>query len=149
MKPEVRIGSRIFARDAAIRLLTAADAVAVACEGGFLPPDGVLLVLAEDAHLETLADLCRPSHPGPVIASTTAKEAAPRISTTTGRADAIVTLHQAREAVRAVRRGGIVCLPALPVDAPTVTELVQREVRLIGARSLPPVPEALTTEESR
>jgi hypothetical protein len=101
-----------------------------------LTPDDVLLVLADEAHLVMLADLCRPVHPGPMVTGTSAKAAASLITTPTGRADAVVTLSQAREAVRAVRRGGVVCLPLLPVDAPSITELVQREVRLIGAHGI-------------
>ena len=45
----------------------------------------------------------------------------------------MVALGQARTAVRSVQRGGVVCLPDSPdVAAPSITELVQRDVRLVG-----------------
>jgi len=51
----------------------------------------------------------------------------------TGRADGIVVRHEAAAAVRAVRRGGVVCVGSIEPHLPSVTDLVQREVRLVGA----------------
>ena len=111
------------------RIVSAAAAVIAAR----LDPHAVLLVL--DSSVE-LAELCRAVHPGPVLAATHAREVCEQITTRTGRADAIVTTRQARAAVRAVRRGGSVCLPWADVDPPSVTELVQREVQLFSSESL-------------
>lgn len=135
---DVTSGSSARSDDTIGRLQTAAAAVESARDGGFLASGDVLLVLAAEVHLGLLSDLCREVHPGPLVSSTTARDAVGLITTPTGRADVVVTLFQAREAVRAVRRGGTVCLPLAEVDAPSVTELVQREVRLVGAHSTMP-----------
>lgn len=54
----------------------------------------------------------------------------------TGRADCVVVHRAVAAGVRAVRRGGVVCVGTTSPDMPTVTELVQREVRLIGPGGL-------------
>lgn len=59
----------------------------------------------------------------------------------TGRPDAIVTVSGGRDAVMAVKRGGIVCLANSVADMPSVTELAQREVRVLGPRDLSAVVE--------
>jgi len=51
---------------------------------------------------------------------------------TTGRAAVVVAGKDARGAVRAVRRGGHVCVADPTAVLPSVTELVQREVTLVG-----------------
>jgi hypothetical protein len=65
-------------------------------------------------------------------------EARDRLATLspTGRAQTVLTRHDARTAVRSVERGGHVCLPDLHVAAPSVTELVQRDVKLVSARRI-------------
>ncbi|MDN4171696.1 hypothetical protein QWY28_01955 [Nocardioides sp. SOB77] len=57
-----------------------------------------------------------------------------------GRAAVVVAGPDVRAAVRAVRRGGHVCVPHATPDArPSVTELVQREVTLLAPRQVTPV----------
>lgn len=50
----------------------------------------------------------------------------------TGRAAVVVAGRDAQSAVRAVRRGGYVCVTDSTAMLPSVTELVQREVTLVG-----------------
>jgi threonine dehydrogenase-like Zn-dependent dehydrogenase len=54
----------------------------------------------------------------------------------TGRAAVIVAGSDARAAVKAVRRGGHVCVGDPAARMPSVTELVQREVTLVGPRAV-------------
>lgn len=138
--------------DAAIRSLTAAAAL---CTGDV---DPISLVLAVDDDpgdpddALALHRLVRHAHQGPLLAAR--HTAAPGLreelagQSELGRADVIVTTGQARAAVKAVRRGGTVFLPNTPIDGPSVTELVQREVRLVGARDLRPLIERLTSDWS-
>jgi hypothetical protein len=102
-------------------------------------PDSVLLVL-EDVDADAAAELVRPWHAGPVLASRDGRDAEARDRLTalspTGRAQTVLTLHDARTAVRSVERGGHVCLPDIGVGAPSVTELVQRDVKLVAARRI-------------
>lgn len=123
-------------------VLSAAAAVHAAA----LPADAVLLVLASAPEL---GDLCRAIHPGSVLEAQDAREVHDVIRTATGRADAVVTTHAARSAVKAVRRGGVVCLPWTDVDAPSVTEIVQREVRLVGVESTAALQERYAHEVER
>lgn len=126
---------------AALLALTAAAAFAASST----TPDQVVLALDEAtgsgaADPFDLARLLGRVHPGPVLAARDAADPGVRAElarlTELGRADVIVATAQARSAVKAVRRGGTVCLPAAHVDASTVTELVQRELRLVGARDV-------------
>lgn len=65
----------------------------------------------------------------------------------TGRAEVVVTVGDTRRAVKAVRRGGTVCVSGASGAQPTITELVQREVTLTGPRSLARVLDALPAKE--
>lgn len=125
-----------------MRWLTAAAALPAA----LLAADAVVLVLAEGA-VGPLAELVRLLHPGVVLVSENAADPTVRSRlaalTASGRADMVLTTEQARNAVKAVVRGGAVCLPAAPVVAPSITELVQREVRLVVAQDVRPVIERL------
>jgi hypothetical protein len=120
-----------------LRSLTACAAFVVAGVG----PNAVVLVLDEASNDPmSIKALLRSIHPGFVVATsdptdTSARKALAQVSSH-GRADVVVASHLARAAVKAVVRGGIVCLPADTVEGPTVTELVQREVQLVGARSV-------------
>jgi hypothetical protein len=102
-------------------------------------PDAVLMVL-EDVDQRVAADLVRPWHAGPVLSSVDGRddEARARLAelSPTGRAQVVLTLQAARTAVRSVERGGQVCLPDVPVDGPSVAELVQRDVRLLAPRRI-------------
>ncbi len=104
-----------------------------------LSPLDVALVITPGSSTG-LVRLARLVHPGPVLSATDPRETSVRTVlaklTLTGRADAVLSTHSARVAVRAVSRGGCVCLPDAVVDAATVTELVQRELRLVGPRNL-------------
>ena len=53
-----------------------------------------------------------------------------------GRAPVVVAGPDARAAVKAVRRGGHVCVGDPGVRMPSVTELVQREITLVGPRDI-------------
>jgi hypothetical protein len=57
-------------------------------------------------------------------------------ATPTGRAEVVLSLIDGRAATKAVARGGVVCLPDRQLPMPTVTEVVQRELRLVGVHSL-------------
>jgi hypothetical protein len=117
-----------------LRLLGATAALS----GAQVQPNAVVLVLDDD--FQTLGRLVRLVHAGPVLATADAADPDVRVRlaglTASGRADVVVTTRQARTAVKAVIRGGVVCLPAASVIAPTVTELVQREVRMVGATDI-------------
>lgn len=54
----------------------------------------------------------------------------------TGRAGVVLTLGDARSAVLSVRRGGVVCVGRNAGVLPSLTELVQREVRVLGPRDV-------------
>jgi hypothetical protein len=123
--------------EAVLRRVTTASALAA------LAPDSARVVLClDEASPEgpTLADFVRCVYPGPVLEATSPTD--PHVvqalagSTSLGRADIVVTTSQARAAVKAVRRGRWVCLPFAEVVAPTITELVQREVTLVAPRAL-------------
>ena len=120
-----------------LRSLTACAAFAVAS----VDPSAAVLVLDEASNDPmSIKALLRSIHPGFVVATSDPADAGARKAlaqvSSHGRADVVVASHLARAAVKAVVRGGIVCLPADAVEGPTVTELVQREVQLIGARSI-------------
>jgi hypothetical protein len=53
-----------------------------------------------------------------------------------GRAPVVVAGRDARAAVKVVRRGGHVCVGDPGARMPSITELVQREVTLVGPRDL-------------
>lgn len=98
-------------------------------------PDDTVLLLSP-APSSAATRLVGLVHPGLVLATDgsdddsrrTLREVSP-----TGRAQVVVALGQARTAVRSVQRGGVVCLPDSPdVATPSITELVQRDVRLVG-----------------
>ncbi len=119
--------------DVMLRGVTAAAAFA----SSGVPADAVVLVLADEP---TLARLIRMIHDGPILEAASSADpdvrAALQELTPTGRPDVVVTDRQGRAAVKAVVRGGMVVLPFAEVDAPSVTELVQREVTLIGPKAV-------------
>jgi hypothetical protein len=136
--------------EAALRSITAAAALAAAR----VSVTSIVLAL-DDADSDTddalaLRQLARLAHAGPLLFARDAADPALRQElaqlSELGRADVIVATGQARAAVKAVRRGGTVFLAAARVDAPSVTEFVQREVRLVGARDVRPFLEALTSD---
>jgi hypothetical protein len=98
-----------------------------------------VLVLSEHAP-GPLSRLATMLHVGPVLSASSASDPVVRsqLATTTasGRADVVVADADARAAVKAVIRGGLVCLPSAAVETPSVTELVQREVTLVAARDV-------------
>lgn len=102
-------------------------------------PDDVVVALADEAP-DVLAQLLQLIHSGTVLATTDLKDPALLETLATlrpnGRADLIVTLGSPRDAVRAVSRGGTVCMPGTTTTDVSVTELVQREVRLVGPKNL-------------
>jgi hypothetical protein len=104
-----------------------------------VPGEDVVLVLT-DAAGPAVQGLFAWLHPGPVLVSVDGRDAATRGALTelslTGRAQVVVASHEARAAVRSVQRGGRVVLPDAEVDPPSVTELVQRDVGLVGPGSL-------------
>lgn len=64
-----------------------------------------------------------------------------------GRAAVVVAADDVRSAVRAVRRGGHVCVPSPAAELPSVTELVQREVTLLAPQQVTGVLERLTQRD--
>lgn len=107
-----------------------------AAAAGF-PSDAVVLVLDERSRAEHVAALIAESSSAVVFAGDSSKDPELRSAlakaTAFGRADVVVTWRSGREAARAVRRGGVVCVGAADADLPSITELVQREVVLVGA----------------
>ncbi len=97
----------------------------------------VLVVDQEDGPLALLVRALCQTHvlvgPDPFAASVKAELADLE---PTGRAAVIVAGADARAAVKAVRRGGHVCVGDPGALMPTVTELVQREVTLVGPRTV-------------
>lgn len=121
------------------RWVTVLSALAVTGSGG----DDLVLLLSRTPS-DRAVDLVRTVHPGTVLAtdgSNDASRAVLREASATGRAQVVVALQDARAAVRSVQRGGCVCAPDAPVALPTVTELVQRDVRLVGPSTLRPLTE--------
>lgn len=115
--------------------LTALLAVAALAEA---PPAGVVLVI--DDQKGPLAALVRLLRPDSVVVSgdpgaTDVRMALAELDPT-GRAPLVIATADVRRAVKAVRRGGHVCVPGVAGELPTTTELVQREVTLLGPRSL-------------
>ena len=102
-----------------------------------VPADSVILVLDEQARAEQVAARIGELMPSTVLASDSSKspetqDALAELSAS-GRADVVVTWDRAREAARAVRRGGVVCVGTVGAEMPSVTEVVQREVVLVGS----------------
>lgn len=64
-----------------------------------------------------------------------------------GRARVVVAGADARAAVKAVRRGGHVCVGRTDVVMPSITELVQREVTLVGPRDAAAVLDRITADD--
>lgn len=119
------------------------DLAAVAClsavERAGLGPDDVLVVLLSDGLPAWLGPAARRLTGGVVHVADDLKDPQLREALTsrpTGRADGIAVRRDAAAAVRAVRRGGVVCVGSTEPHLPSVTDLVQREVRLVGAGGL-------------
>jgi len=119
--------------DVMFRAVTAAAAFASSGTSA----GAVVLVLSDQP---TLARLIRTIHSGPILESASSADPDVRLAlqslTRTGRPDVVVTDRQGIAAVKAVVRGGKVALPFAEVDAPSVTELVQREVTLVGPKAV-------------
>lgn len=102
-------------------------------------PGAALLVLA-DGPADLVAQLVAPFHRGPVVVAPHARDPAMRnrlaVLSATGRAPLAFTVTDVRAAVRAVERGGQVCGPDDGLMLPSVTDLVQRDVRLVSARGI-------------
>lgn len=101
--------------------------------------DAALLVLSP-APRDAVRSLVGLVHRGLTCASEDGRDDQTRATvaraSATGRAHMVVASHDAQRAVKAVQRGGTVCLPDAPVVPPTVTELVQRDVQLVGPRDV-------------
>jgi threonine dehydrogenase-like Zn-dependent dehydrogenase len=118
-----------------------AEAVASAIAGAAAlaeapPASTVLVVDREDGPLAVLARVVTAGRVvGPDLSDADLRSA---LATTepTGRAAVIVAGADARAAVKAVRRGGHVCVGQPGARLPSVTELVQREVTLVGPRDV-------------
>jgi threonine dehydrogenase-like Zn-dependent dehydrogenase len=131
----VLVSTRVGSAAASVSALLLADAVRSAELGG----DEVVLVLG-GGEARAAAALVRRIHPGEVLVASDAKDAALREQLDalrpSGRADVVAAAADDRTAVRAVARGGDVCLAGEAAPASSVTELVQREVRLVGPRDV-------------
>jgi hypothetical protein len=123
--PADRVDTLTAALSAAAALAeapTAGIVLAVGDEDGAL---GILVRAVTDARVLVVPD---PSAAG-------VKEQLGRLEDS-GRAPVVVAGPDVRAAVRAVRRGGHVCVGLPAVSLPSVTELVQREVTLVGPRDV-------------
>lgn len=121
--------------DSAERLVAALMAASAFAEA---PATSTVLVV--DEHAGPLAVLVRALGSDRVLVSSDPFDAGLKSQLAevepTGRAAVIVTASDARVAVKAVRRGGHVCVGNPTVRMPSVTELVQREVTLVGPREV-------------
>lgn len=128
--------------DVAVDLVRRWTTVMCALLDAEVPQDDAVLVLTQEPSDEVVR-LVAGVHDGLVLTSADGRDEHTRdvlaSASPTGRAQVVIALRDARTAVRSVQRGGTVCLPDAPVDAPTVTELVQRDVRLLGPSSLAPL----------
>lgn len=123
--PVDRVGSLTAALRAAAALAevsTVGTVLAVGDEGGAL---GVLVRAVTGARVLVVPD---PFDAG-------VKDELGRLEAS-GRAPVVVAGPDVRAAVRAVRRGGEVCTGGPVATLPSVTELVQREVTLVGPRDV-------------
>lgn len=113
--------------------LLLADAVRCADLDG----DEVVLVLGGEEAVAAGA-LVGSFHAGPVLVGADPRDGGlqERLLSLrpSGRADVVASAGSDRDAVRSVVRGGDVCLVCDGPLTTTVTELVQREVRLVGPR---------------
>ncbi len=104
-----------------------------------VPTDHSVLVLGDES-CAPLARMIERVHIGAVFLAEDPRD--PQVThqlasnRPTGRADAVVTTTRVRAAVKAVRRGGRVCAAAsddIAFEMPSITEVVQREVAIVGA----------------
>ncbi|WP_341241193.1 hypothetical protein [uncultured Nocardioides sp.] len=118
-------------RVVAEEMLEAVTAVAALVEA---PPVGTVVVAAPAD--SSLAVLVRAVSPSRVLFAADLRDEALRADLgrleSSGRARVVVASGDVRAAVRAVRRGGHVCVGGSVLHAPSVTELVQREVSLVA-----------------
>lgn len=119
------------------------DMAGIAClsavERAGLDQDDVLVVLLDGGLPTWVVEAARRVTGGAVLATDDLKDPDLRAALAdrpTGRADAVLVRVDVASAVRAVRRGGVVCVGSLVPTLPTVTDLVQREVRVIGPGGL-------------
>lgn len=113
---------------------------ALAAASAFVEAPAASTVLVVDEEDGPLAVLVRALGPARVLVGTDPFDAALKAELAhlepTGRAAVIVAGSDARAAVKAVRRGGHVCVGNPEARMPSVTELVQREVTLVGPRAV-------------
>ena len=122
---------------AVLRRLTASAAF---CAAGVAADAVVLCLDDDDLDGPTLSEYINRAHAGPTVSASTTNDPVLRARLSelrkTGRADVVVATRDASSAVKAVARGSSVCLAHDEILAPTITELVQREVTLIAARDV-------------
>lgn len=95
------------------------------------PVGATVLVLADER--EPVALVLAELATGRVVVAPDVQSARSQLaSEPTGRAAVVASADEIRAAVRAVRRGGHVCTAGPAASRPSVTELVQREVTLVG-----------------
>ena len=118
--------------------LAAALGPALAAAAALLEAPAATTVLVVDEQDGPLAVLVRALGPARVLVSPDPFDAETKAlladTEPSGRAPVIVAGADARAAVKAVRRGGHVCVGQPGGRMPSVTELVQREVTLVGPR---------------
>lgn len=121
--------------ETATQSLLVADAVRCA-----EPADEHAVLVLGGAAAVAAAALVRLMQSGAVLTARDARDPEVRgalaVARPSGRADVVACVHDDRAAVRAVARGGDVCIAFGGPATTSVTELVQREVRLLGPRSL-------------
>lgn len=117
------------------RLVDVVGALASVAALRAAPASSVTLLLADPT--AAVAVLAKAVAPGRFVAAADPAEARTALADVpTGRAAVVVAGRDARVAVRAVRRGGHVCVADPTAELPSVTELVQREVTLVGPRDV-------------
>lgn len=113
---------------------------ALAGAAALLEAPAASTVLVVDEPGGPLAILVRALDPGRVVVGPDPLDPVLRSSLAeveaSGRAPVVVASFDARAAVKAVRRGGHVCVGQPGARMPSVTELVQREVTLVGPRDV-------------
>lgn len=117
------------------RVAALADALLAVAALGAAPAAPAVLVVADPQG--PTAVLARALAAGRVVVASEPAAARDELAgEPTGRAAVVLAGTDARAAVRAVRRGGHVCVADPAATRPSVTELVQREVTLVAPQDV-------------
>lgn len=136
-----QIGTCSGAHAQLLTSLLLADSCRAALSLCDLPGDAVVAIVQPDAADRVVtAALVRLIHAGPILVGPHTSDATLRDQvgreSASGRARIVATSGSARDAAKAVERGGFVCVAGRMNDPPSVTEFVQRELCIVSPRDL-------------